>query len=294
MMVFSDDDDLTQWWEEEDEYESESESDHDDNDDLLAILLLADMDHERCKKKRRGSILGREVVPRNMPSGHLRIFADYFVEPPVYNAKKFRRRFRMSTDLFLRIVDGVATHDDYFKQKPNASGLLGATALQKVFGPFRMMAYDVPADSLDDVVRMAESTTLESFHHFVRAVVEVFGEQYLRAPTVEDTARLMAMNTRRGWPGMLGCIDCMHWKWKNCPTAWKGQYSGHVDGPTMILEAVASEDLWIWHSFFGLPGSLNDINVLHRSPLFQRLKEGTAPPMDSQWVLELEVNSTPI
>ncbi|CAN6360158.1 unnamed protein product [Urochloa humidicola] len=49
-MVFSDDDDLlTQWWEEEDEYESESESNHDDNDGLLAILLLADMEHERCK-----------------------------------------------------------------------------------------------------------------------------------------------------------------------------------------------------------------------------------------------------
>jgi hypothetical protein len=33
-------------------------------------------------------------------------------------------------------------------------------------------------------------------------------------------------------------------------------------GPTMILEVVASQDLWIRHSFFGLPGSLNDVNVL--------------------------------
>lgn len=82
-------------------------------------------------------------------------------------------------------------NDDYFKQKPNASVLLGATALQKVFGAFRMLAYDVPADSLDEVVRIAESTMTEAFHHFVRAVVEVFGEQYLRPPTAEDTARLM-------------------------------------------------------------------------------------------------------
>jgi hypothetical protein len=44
----------------------------------------------------------------------------------------------------------------------------------------------------------------------------------------------------------------------------------------MILEAVAYQDLWIWHSFFRLPGSLNDINVLQRSPLFQRLKSGTS------------------
>jgi hypothetical protein len=49
----------------------------------------------------------------------------------------------------------------------------------------------------------------------------------------------------------------MHWKWKNCPTAYQGTYCGHVKEPTIILEAVASHDLWIWHAFFGLPGSLN-------------------------------------
>jgi hypothetical protein len=46
---------------------------------------------------------------------------------------------------------------------------------------------------------------------------------------------------------------------------------------TIILEAVASTDLWIWHAFFGLPGSNNDINVLHRPPLFDRLSNGEAP-----------------
>jgi hypothetical protein len=36
----------------------------------------------------------------------------------------------------------------------------------------------------------------------------------------------------------------------------------------MILEAVAIHDLWIWHAYFGMPGSCNDINVLQRSPVF--------------------------
>ena len=51
-------------------------------------------------------------------------------------------------------------------------------------------------------------------------------------------------------------------------------YRGHKQEPTIILEAVASKDLWIWHAFFGMPGSHNDINVLHRSPIFARLAEG--------------------
>jgi hypothetical protein len=50
-----------------------------------------------------------------------------------------------------------------------------------------------------------------------------------------------------------------------------GQYTGHTHEPTIILEAVASKDLWIWHDFFGLPESLDDINIFHRSHLFAKL-----------------------
>jgi hypothetical protein len=32
--------------------------------------------------------------------------------------------------------------------------------------------------------------------------------------------------------------------------------------PTIILEAVALHDHWIWHTFFGVLGSNNDINGL--------------------------------
>ncbi|XP_020254065.1 uncharacterized protein LOC109831137 [Asparagus officinalis] len=111
-----------------------------------------------------------------------------------------------------------------------------------------------------------------------RAVVEVFAEQYLRSPNANDIARLLHIAKQRGFPGMLGSLDCMHWKWKNCPTAWAGQYAGRSGSPTIILEAVADYDLWIWHAYFGLSGSNNDINVLEASHLFAKLAEGIAPP----------------
>jgi hypothetical protein len=87
----------------------------------------------------------------------------------------------------------------------------------------------------------------------------------------------MAMNEARGWLGMLGSIDCMHWRWKNFPKAWHSFHCGKSRDPTIVLEAVASRDLWIWHCVFGLLGSLNDINVLHRSHLFAKLASGEAP-----------------
>ncbi|XP_056685565.1 uncharacterized protein [Spinacia oleracea] len=63
-------------------------------------------------------------------------------------------------------------------------------------------------------------------------------------------------------------------------TVLKGLFSGRANKPTLILEAVASQDLWIWHAFLGTPGRCNDINVLDRSPLFTDVFEGREPPIN--------------
>ncbi|CAN6198287.1 unnamed protein product [Urochloa humidicola] len=183
----------------------------------------------------------------------------------------------MARPLYLRIVQAVEQHENYFVQKRDINGRLGLSCLQKITAAYMMISHGVPADFMDQYIRIGESTIIESLKKFVKAVVEVFGDEYLRSPNEHDTARLLSIGEQRGFPGMLGSIDCMHWQWKNCPTAWQGMYTGHMNEPTIILEAVASHDLWIWHAFFGLPGSLNDINVLHRSHLFANLAQGEAP-----------------
>jgi hypothetical protein len=45
----------------------------------------------------------------------------------------------------------------------------------------------------------------------------------------------------------------------------------------MILESVATHDLWIWHAYFGMPGGCNDINVLQRSPIFSSYLRQQSP-----------------
>ena len=186
----------------------------------------------------------------------------------------------MNRELFLRIMNAVESYDDYFVQKWSAANVAGLSCFQKVTSAFCMLTYGVPADATDEYVRIGESTVLESLRRFVAAVVDIFEDEYLRSPNEVDTARLLALGEQKGFPGMLGSIDCMHWAWKNCPVALQGPYKGHVEKPTIILEAVVSNDLWIWLAFFGMPGSHNDINVLHRSHLFAKLAEGTAPEVN--------------
>jgi hypothetical protein len=115
---------------------------------------------------------------------------------------------------------------------------------------------------VDEYVRIAESTAMECLKYFCENIISIYGDHHLREPNKEDIKCLQETNAKCGFPGMLGSIDCMHWQWKNCPTAWAGQYQGKEQVPTVVLEAIASYDLHIWHAFFGTPGVCNDINVL--------------------------------
>ncbi|XP_076947176.1 uncharacterized protein LOC143619031 [Bidens hawaiensis] len=142
------------------------------------------------------------------------------------------------------------------------------------------MAYGVTANFMDEYISIGESTAMESLKKFGETIVNIFSTEYLRSPNTNDITQLLAVADQRGFPVMLESIDCMHWKWKNCPTAWKGMYSGHIREPTIILKVVASYDLWIWHAFFGMPDSHNDINVLERSFVFTELAQGRASPVN--------------
>ena len=235
--------------------------------------FAAAIEFERQNSQGAGSVdrINRQYRYRDRVSGHSRLLNDYFVENPVYDETLFHRRFRLSRPMFLQILHTLQQRNQYFVQRRNAANTLGLSDEQKITVALRMLAYGMVADSLDEYVRIGETTTIECVKRFCQVVVEIFGPEYLRSLNAADISRLLRKANQRGFPIMLGSLDCMHWAWKNCPTAYHGMYIGHVHRPTIVLEAVASYDLWIWHAFFGMPGSNNDINVLDASNLFANL-----------------------
>ncbi|KAI5313949.1 hypothetical protein L3X38_043125 [Prunus dulcis] len=84
------------------------------------------------------------------------------------------------------------------------------------------------------------------------------------------------------WMGKSTILESL----KNRPTAWQGEYGNIKEQKSIILEAVAGFDTWVWHAFFGVAGSQNDLNVLGQSPVFNYVLRGEAPN------ITYEINNT--
>ncbi|XP_042415442.1 uncharacterized protein LOC122004655 [Zingiber officinale] len=64
----------------------------------------------------------------------------------------------------------------------------------------RVLAYGVGADLMDEYVRIGETTAIKSMKLFVKSVISIFGDEYLRSPNSNDIARLLAVGEKRGFP----------------------------------------------------------------------------------------------
>ncbi|XP_024005305.1 uncharacterized protein LOC112082195 [Eutrema salsugineum] len=145
----------------------------------------------------------RAYIERNREDGHNWLWNDYFAENATYTDNLFRRRFRMNKPLFMHIVERLSNEIPYFQQRNDASGRPGLSALQKCTAAIRLLAYGTAFDTVDEYLRLGETTARKCLEHFVEGVIVLFGDEYLRRPTPEDLRRLLAVGESRGFPGMI-------------------------------------------------------------------------------------------
>ncbi|KAI5350238.1 hypothetical protein L3X38_003129 [Prunus dulcis] len=214
------------------------------------IVIAVDLQDEENQGRRRGSQVGRR---RNVD------------------------RHRHS-----RVMHDICNYDAYFVKKCDATELLGLLQEKKLTAVIRMLTYGASADQVDEIAQMGKFTTLEALVRFCQAVETLYTRNYLRRPTLRDLQRLLQKAEAREFSGMIGSIACMHWQWKNCQTAWQGDYRNRKGQKSIILEAVAGFDTWVWHAFFGVARSQNDLNVLGQSPVFNDVLRGQDPNITYQ------------
>uniref|UniRef100_A0A0D3DB79 DDE Tnp4 domain-containing protein n=1 Tax=Brassica oleracea var. oleracea TaxID=109376 RepID=A0A0D3DB79_BRAOL len=113
----------------------------------------------------------------------------------------------MNKSLFIHIVHRLSAEVEYFHQTQDALGRSSLSPLQK---------------------------SRKCLHKFTAGIILLFGDEYLRRPTPEDLARLLHIREQRGFPGMIGSIDC----------------------------------------------TMNDLNILDGSPVFDDIINGIAPEVN--------------
>ncbi|XP_022030610.1 uncharacterized protein LOC110931530 [Helianthus annuus] len=167
---------------------------------IYAAQMIMEEDEEAETSSHRQT--RRAALKRDREAGHDNLVADYFADIPVYTDEMFRRWFRMSHRLFLRIADHLAKSDPFFTLRYDARGQRGFTTLQECTSAIHQLAYGYAPDSLDENLRMSERTAREYMHR-------IFG------------------------------LTC----------------------------------------FFGVPGSLNDLNIIYQSQTFDDIVAGTGPAL---------------
>ena len=136
---------------------------HDDSLDEVSSIDLMDMypmdevssiledfaDHVAAELKSEvASLQDMRPIRRSGPRRHIdRPYAeseqglmnDYFVENPVYNDTIFRRRFRMTRPLFLRIVQALGEWNEYLTLRMDALNHSGLSPLKKCTAAIRQL-----------------------------------------------------------------------------------------------------------------------------------------------------------
>ncbi|CAN7044728.1 unnamed protein product [Brassica oleracea var. botrytis] len=138
----------------------------------------------------------------------------------------------MNKELFLCIVHGLSECIPFFQQRRDATGRFGHSPLQRCTASNRLLAYGSAADTVDEYLRLAEITALSCLHNFTDRIIQLFGDEYLRRPTPEDLQRLLDIGEKRGFPGMVGSIDCMHWESITLPQCPKQELFAKVQEAT--------------------------------------------------------------
>lgn len=250
---------------------------YDESDEVAAITCCA-LALQATAQNNNTNFRGRVRGTKNIQRGVCSWFADYLAPDPVYPPSKFRQAFRVPLKLYWKLHDELVLAEPLFAQKKDAFGRRGHTSHQKILSPLRRLGNGISYNQMDDMCRMSPETQRQYFRLFIKVVNDRFGYVFLnREPELDELRSVISGYEEVGFPGCVGCLDCMHVKWKNCPRAIKGQYfNPKADGKlaTISCEALCDRNLYCWHWFPGRCGTNNDITVLDYSPLMNDILSG--------------------
>ncbi|GBG61306.1 hypothetical protein CBR_g19839 [Chara braunii] len=183
--------------------------------------------------------------------------------------KVFLRFCRLSRPLFFKALARISPHIQRSPttfRMPLPAGQKFACALMRwATGGY----YTQSAHSLG----MGLASGLRSNEEVVDAIIREYGH-LLQFPTGQRLEDVQKGFERKGFPGCVGAIDCMH-VYIDKPKGVRSEcYYHHTGGFSVVAQVVSDHQCRISSVFVGCPGSVHDSRALRISPLYVNATEG--------------------
>jgi hypothetical protein len=200
---------------------------------IVAVIPLRRR-RRRCRRlggsvpgKKPNREIGRDAAENRLEEDYYGRSFTSSAQTAAFSNEDFERRIRMPRCIYENIRAALFSVDpDFFEQRPDALGTMGATTDQKFTSALRQLCYGATANSLVERLRLSESLKALCLKHFCYAIILALKSEYLRLPNCDKLKAIEAQYSAMGFPGCIGCVDVASWYWNNCPVGWHGQYRG--------------------------------------------------------------------
>ena len=188
----------------------------------------------------------------------------------VRSSPQWKRLYRVTPRRFDYILKKLG-----WKWEKDAGHRFGPHPAVKLMCAISQLTQDAAPVQVAGMFGMGETTADTCLRNFCDDMIEKFS-YYLKP----DWKRSLRAAKRLGIDGYLGSLDCSHILWHGCPRGDSAAFKDRDNNISIILESLVDADLMFTHHYFGQPGSVNDINVLHGSPLLTLFEFGKYPQYD--------------
>jgi hypothetical protein len=198
--------------------------------------------------------------------------------------KTFRRRFRVPFCVFLEICESIKATHNLPEDKYDAKGQEGIKLSLLVLGSLRMLGSGCTFDAIEELTCVSRVTHRKFFHKYFCTWGQDAAKDIIRLPHDEDSIlHVMALYERKGLPGCVGSVDCVHVCWDKCPSSLHSTCKGKDKVPTLAFEVACSHTKKIIHVSQFFWGTYNDKTISRFDPLFRFLRDDDSILKNLRW-----------
>jgi len=170
--------------------------------------------------------------------------------------RKFRRRFRVPFSVFLEICSSINATHNLPDEKFDARGQECVKLSLLVLGCLRILGSGCTFDAIEELTCVSQDTHRKFFHKYFCTWGQEAAKDLIKLPHDENTARhIMALYERKGLPGCVGSVDCVHICWDKCPSSLHSTCKGKTKCLRLLLRSrvLTPKRYCMCHNFSGGP-----------------------------------------